>query len=507
VQNLTVGSPTRLILSFSLPMLLGSLFHQAYAFADAIVVGRFLGVESLAAVGAASSATFLLMGFSCGAAPGITIPLARAQGEGDAAGVRRQLAAATLSALALAAAVSAVGLPLVQPLLRLMSTPAEILDQTAAVVTLVFATAVVAVLFNVTIAAVRSLGDSRTPFVAHIVSALLNAVFVVLLVGVAGRGVTGAVASTVVSQAVAGAWCVAVVLRRQPELRLRRADWVAGRRAMAAPLRTGLPMGVQTSIIALGGLALQTSVNGLGASAVAAFTAVQRVGMLAAAPLAALGAAMVTYVAQNRGARQWVRVRAGVLRTSVIAGAVAVVLGVALLVFSRHVVGLFVNQGDVVDLAASVFLVKGGMYPVLGVLMVLRSAVQGLGKTTAPTVSSAFQLAARLLAALVLIPVIGFTGVALTEPLAWVAGLVPITWAWLRERGRLGATRVAGADGRVESPTTSEAEAEAAAEVPVVEGDGGPGRPACVPDRPRPRLRPRRGLPRRRAPHARRLPA
>ncbi|WP_425955105.1 MATE family efflux transporter [Xylanimonas sp. McL0601] len=436
MQNLTVGPPTRLILAFTLPLLIGNLFQQIYTFTDAAVVGRLLGLDALAAVGASGSLIFLLVGFSWGASAGLAIPVARAFGAGDLAGVRRYTAAGACASAAIAAVITTVGVVFARDLLRLLHTPPEVLDQSALFLTVTFAGAGVTVAFNFLSATIRALGDSRTPLYFLIAASVLNAGLVVLLVGAAHWGVAGAAAATVLAQLTSVTACIVLIVRRMPVLHLHREDWAAARHSLREPLRTGLPMGFQMSVIAIGALVLQLAVNGLGAVSVAAFTASMRVDQLAVAPLNSFGVAMVTFAAQNRGARQWHRIRVGAFRTSVLAAGTAVVLGLVLVTFAQPIVGLFVgpDQPEVLGMARTYFLVNGGLYVVLSLLFVLRNVVQGMGLSSIPTIAGALELVMRSTAALVLVRHFGFVGVAWAAPLAWFGALVPVALAWARQR-------------------------------------------------------------------------
>ncbi|QAY71634.1 MATE family efflux transporter [Xylanimonas protaetiae] len=436
MQNLTVGPPTRLILRFTVPLLIGNLFQHLYGFTDAAVVGRLLGWEALAAVGASGSLMFLLMGFSWGASAGLAIPVARAFGAGDDAGVRRAVSAGAYISAAIGAVVTVAGVVFARDLLRLLGTPPELIDMSATYLAITFAGAGVTVAYNFLASTIRALGDPTTPLYFLITSSLLNAVLVVLFVGGFGWGVAGAAAATIIAQGAAVAACLVLVRLRMPALHLTRGDWAAGRRALGEPARAGLPMGLQTSVIAIGGVVLQVAVNGLGATAVGAFTAAMRVDTLAVAPLGSFGVAMVTFVAQNRGAMQWRRIRLAAFRISVVATGVAVVLGLVLVVFAESIIGVFVgpDQHEVVAKARTYIVINGALYWVLALLFVLRNVVQAMGMSTVPTIAGALELVMRAAAGLVLVRYLGFAGAAWAAPLAWIGALVPVAFAWWRQR-------------------------------------------------------------------------
>ena len=311
-KNLTVGSPLRLIVVFTLPLLIGNLFQQAYAVSDAIVVGRLLGVESLAAVGASGSLHFLLFGFAMGTSTGLAIPISRAYGAGNLPAMRRAVTTGAIISTAVALVVTAIGTLGAPALLTLLGTPAELMTEAVTFLAVLFSGALATVAFNYLSAVIRALGDSTTPLVFLILSCVLNVILVVAFIGGLGTGVGGAALATVLSQLVSVILCLILVWRRMPDLHLSRADWKIDVAQMRQSSKLGLTLGFQLSIIAIGAAMLQFGINGLGTEAVAAFTAAMRVDQVAVVPLATVGVAMTTYVAQNAGARQWRCIRTGV---------------------------------------------------------------------------------------------------------------------------------------------------------------------------------------------------
>ena len=438
-RNLTAGPPTRLIVLFTLPLLVGNVFQQLYQFTDAAVVGRLVGIDGLAAVGATNGLVFLLIGFTWGSSAGLAIPTARAFGAGDMAAMRRFVAAGAYVSTAIAAVIMVVGPLAARPLLRLMGTPPEIIDGSLAFITMTCLGGAAMVAFNFLSSTIRALGDSRTPLVFLVISCCLNAGLSFAFVGGLHLGVRGAALATVVAQLVSVLLCLRLIARKMPELHLTREDWRPRRHEMAEPLRIGLPMGFQMSVIAIGTLVLQYAINGLGAESVAAFTAAMRVDLLAAAPLNSFGIAMATYVAQNRGARQWRRIRVGVFRISFVSMGLAVVLGLTVIAISGPIARLFVGDGQeqVVALVRQYFLVNGALYAILAMVFVMRNTLQGLGLSVVPTISGFLELVMRSAAGLLLVQRFGFLGVCFAAPLAWVGSLVPTSIAWVFHRRRL----------------------------------------------------------------------
>ncbi len=437
---LTVGSPWRVILAFAVPLLVGNVVQQLYQVTDAFIVGRTLGVGSLAAVGATGSLLFLLLGFAWGLTSGFAIPTAQAFGAGDLAGVRRSVVAGTLLTAAASVVLTAGSLLLTGPALAVLRTPAELVPEATTFATVSFAGAVATMFFNFLSAVVRAIGDSRTPLVFLAVCCGLNVVLVVLLVRVVGTGVGGAALATVVSQAVSVALCLWFIRRRVPVLHVHRADWRVDRAALGEHLRIGLPMGFQASIIAIGALMVQLRLNEIGSDAVAAYTTAARVDGLAVALLASLGLAVSMFVAQNHGGGRPDRIRQGVRQAVRMSVAGSVLLGVLLVTSGAPIVRLFVGPGEdaVVAMAADFLRVNGSMYAVLGVLFVLRGALQGLGRTLVPTVTGVVELVMRVGAALVLGAAFGYAGVVWGNPLAWVGAVLLLVPAYLRAHRSLG---------------------------------------------------------------------
>lgn len=436
---LTSGSPWRVILVFAVPLLIGNVVQQLYQVVDAIVVGRHLGVDSLAAVGATGSLLFLLLGFAWGVTSGFAIPTAQAFGAGDQVAVRRSVAAGTLLTAAMSAVITLLAPLLAGPALRLLGTPEELVPEATTFAVVSFLGASTMMAFNYLSAIMRAIGDSRTPLVFLTLSCGLNIGLVVLLVAGLELGVGGAALATVISQAVSVALCLGFVRRSVPVLRVHREDWRVTRGELGLHLRLGLPMGFQASIIAIGALAVQVRLNDLGSDAVAAYTTGARVDGVAIALLASLGLAVSMFVAQNHGAGRADRIRLGVVQSVWMSAVGGVALGAVLIGSGGPIVGLFVGPGEerVVTMASYLLLVNGALYVVLGVLFVLRGALQGLGHTFTPTLTGVIELVMRVGAAVVLGASFGFTGVVWGNPLAWLGAVAVLVPAYRREHRRL----------------------------------------------------------------------
>lgn len=435
-KSLTAGHPAKIILLFTVPLLIGNVFQQLYGFADAFVVGRLIGIDALAAVGSTGGLSFLLLGFAWGMTAGLAIPTAQAFGANDHAGVRRSVAAGAIITGGFAVLLTAIAVPIARPLLVLMRTPPEILDDATLFIVVTFWGIGATMFFNFLSSTIRALGDSRTPLIFLAISCVLNVALVFLFIGSFGMGVDGAALATISSQLVSVLLCLWLISKKMPILRLTRADWRVTKAELTVQLRLGLPMGFQSSIIAIGALVLQYALNGLGAESVAAYTAAQKVDALAVAPLASFGLAIATFTAQNYGARAFERIRHGVRATCAMSIIFSLFIAGVNIAFGPSIIRLFVgdNEVHVVDLAQTYLIINGVFYIALGLLFAVRGALQGLGKTFIPTFAGVMELVTRVAAALILAKHFGFVGVALAAPLAWIAALIPVWISWVKQR-------------------------------------------------------------------------
>ncbi|MCR5297489.1 MAG: MATE family efflux transporter [Clostridiales bacterium] len=422
-RDLTEGKPLKLVVSFALPLLFGVLFQQFYSFVDTAVVGRFLGPDKLAAVGATGSVNFLIIGMCLGLCSGFAIPVAQAFGAKDEGEVRRCVWHSVILSAVLSAVFALAAVLLCRPLLRLMNTPEEILDSSARYIGIIFAAIPCCVLYNMAGGILRSLGDSRTPVVFLVIASLVNIALDLFLIIACGMDVAGAALATAVSQLISGIGCVIVMIRRFPILRLRREDRVFDRRLARRMLCIGLPMGLQFSITAIGSVMLQWSVNGLGVNAVAAISAAVKLSAFFACVFDALSSTMATFAGQNMGARKLDRVGQG-LRSASVLGIVYCLLAFAVVaLFSRSLLSLFIDPAaapEVASMASRFLLINAAFYIPLLFVNIVRLSIQGMGFTRIAMLAGLFEMIARTAVALFVVPAAGFTGACFASPAAWV---------------------------------------------------------------------------------------
>ena len=427
VKSMTSGSPAKLILLFALPLFVGNLFQQLYNMADAFIVGRILGVDALAAVGCTGSLSFFIIGFAQGLSAGFSMLTAQRFGANDAEGVRRSYAASLVLGGIIGVILTVPSVLFARDLLVLLQTPPQILDDAVAYIVVVFGDILATMLFNIVSNVLRALGDSKTPLYFLVVGCVVNVVLDILLILYTPLGVMGAGVATVIAQVVSGLACVWYIHVKFPILRLTRESWKITRKDVAEHLHMGLPMGFQTSIIAIGSLMLQYALNGLGSTAVAAFTAASKLETLATLPLMSFGLAIGTYVAQNYGAGKLHRIRKGVLQCSAMSLAWAVFMGAVFLVFGRPLSTLFVGKdAQVLDLSYTYLCIVAVALWVLGLLFVFRYSLQGLGQSFVPTFAGVMELVMRGACAVWLVVPLGFAGACMASPMAWVGSAVPL---------------------------------------------------------------------------------
>jgi len=427
---MTTGSPVRLIFGFALPLLGGMLFQQLYNLVDTMIVGRFLGVQALAGVGATGSINFLVLGFCMGVCSGFSIPVAQCFGAREEGRMREFAANAIYLAAAFALAITTVTVLLCRHILTAMGTPEDCFEQAYQYIVVIFGGIPFMILYNLCSGFLRSLGDSRTPLFFLILSSVLNVGLDLTLILVFHMGVMGASLATVISQAISGLLCLGWIVFKVPALHISGARWRVRRRRMIVLCTYGIPMGMQYSITAIGSVILQVAVNSLGSLYVAAMTAAIKVLNFLACPFDALGSTMATYGAQNVGAGRYDRLDKGLLTASAMgfiysAGALAVAwFG------GRGLTQMFVSDGsqELIRLAHQYMVMQVIFYPPLTLVNVVRFMIQGMGLSGLAVIAGVLEMIARSITGIFLVPVLGFTGVTLGSPLAWIladAFLIP----------------------------------------------------------------------------------
>lgn len=422
-KELTAGNPLSLILRFTFPLLLGNMLQQTYSLVDAAIVGRTLGINSLAAVGASTSVVFLILGFCNGCCGGFGIPIAQKFGARDYSTMRRYVQTSLRLAAVMSVVLAVVTGLLCGFILHAMRTPDLIYRDAYAYLLVTFIGIPATFFYNLLSSIIRALGDSKTPFWFLLFSTILNIALDFFCILVLGWGVAGAGIATVVSQAVSAVLCYWYMMRHFSVLHSDSGERGYDARAARTLLTVGVPMGLQFSITAIGSIMLQSSNNALGTACVAAFTAAMRIKMFFMCPLESLGMAMATYAGQNYGAGLPVRVWQGVKASALVMVAYCAVMALLLWTCSQTIALLFVDPSEHEILADTVqFIhVSVSFFAVLGSLCILRYTIQGVGYTSFAMWSGVAEMIARIAVSLWAVPAWGYLAVCFGDSTAWVA--------------------------------------------------------------------------------------
>ena len=418
--DMTTGSPLKHILGFMLPTLVGYLFQQFYSVVDTVIIGRYLGEDSLAAVGSTGSINFMIIGFCMGLCTGFAIPVAQKFGAKDFVSMRKFVANAIWTVAVLGVTITIIVYLLCMNILRLLHTPENIIDQAYIYISILFIGIPITIMYNMASGLMRSLGDSRTPVYFLLISSVLNIGLDVIMVQT--MGIAGPAWATVISQLVSGLLCIMYMRKKFEVLRLGKEDLPLDMKYVGKLLYIGVPMGLQYSITAIGSVVLQSAVNVLGSTYVASSATAMKISIFFCCPFDALGSTAATYSGQNMGAKEYGRINQG-MKWSLIIGCVYSVMAFAVLsFFGRNLVGLFLEEpGELLLRNVSMYLKYNSMfYFALVLVNVVRFTIQGMGYSVLAILAGVFEMIARSLAGSVFVPKYGYIAACLASPLAWI---------------------------------------------------------------------------------------
>ena len=437
-KDLTSGSPAKLIFGFAIPMFLGLLFQQFYSMVDTLIVGKFLGVNPLAGVGSTTSLNFMVLGFCMGVCNGFAIPVAQMFGAKEEHRLRRYVTNGAWLCIVFSIVMTLVVVAVCRPVLVLMQTPEEIFEYAYVYIVIVFWGIPCTFLYNILAAIIRSLGDSKTPVIFLAISSGINIVLDLVFVLLFGMGVEGPAIATVLAQGVSGIICLWYMYRKFPVLHASREEWRPEFSYMGKLCYIGIPMGLQYSVTAIGTLVLQAAVNGLGAAVVAGVTAGQKINAFIQCPLEALGQTMAPYAGQNMGAEKYDRIGKGLKSAVGMGFAVSVLCFVLAIFFGKQLTMLFVDASEttIISYSYQFLLYCTGGYCLLTLVNTVRFTIQGMGFSVFAILSGIMEMIARILAATVVVQMIGFAGTCLAHPMAWLFAdvfLIP-AFFWCRKK-------------------------------------------------------------------------
>lgn len=432
IKDMTTGRPLPLIISFALPLMVGNIFQQLYTVVDTMVVGKALGVDALAALGATDWLYWMLLGMIQGVTQGFGILMAREFGAKQYESLRKVVGSSTSLSIIFALLFLILGQAVAKPILVLLNTPVQIMDGSLLYLRIMFLGIPIVMIYNLLATILRSLGDGQTPLYAMIVAALTNIALDILFVLVLHLGIAGAAIATLIAQGISSIYCLQKI-RKINFMTLKKKHFALEPALAGRLLSLGSPMAAQNAIIAVGGMIIQGVVNGYGVAFIGGFTAANKLYGVLEIAATSYGYAMITYVGQNLGAARIERIKTGMGCAIAVALATSALIAAVMLGFGQYIIGAFIS-GTPEEAAAATKVgvtylsVMSICLPILYILHVTRSAVQGMGNTVLPMVSGIAEFIMRTGGVLILPALMGENGIFIAEVLAWLGAdliLVP----------------------------------------------------------------------------------
>lgn len=428
MKSLTKGKPVRVILLFAIPLYIGQLFQLCYSLIDTRIIGSILGEVSLAAVGATTSLSDMLIEFLNGIVCGFGIIIATFFGADDGEKMQKAVGGSIVLGVVATLVISLASLFFLPEILGILHVSEELMPQSAAYIRIILAGLLATTLYNICAAILRAIGDSYTPLVFLVISNLLNILLDYVCIACLQMGVSGAAYATVFSQALSAVLCFLYMRRKYPQLKIGGGDLLPDKVVYRQLLPTGLSMGFMISFVTLGSLALQTCINTFGTNIIVAHTAARKATSLFLTPFFSLGSALSTYCGQNLGAKEYGRIRKGITDTIKLSLVWCVIVLLVVFSISPLIIGGITasSEGEIIETASLYLKVNAVFYFLPAVICILRNSMQGFGDTKTPLLSSFIELAGKAAIAYLLAPVIGYMGVIISEPVVWVFMVIPL---------------------------------------------------------------------------------
>ncbi len=426
--DLTKGNPLSVILRFTLPLLIGNIFQQLYNMADTIIVGRFVGQNALAAVGATGTIMFLVLGFSQGLTTGFTVLTSQRYGAGDERGVKRSVANGILLSLIVVVVITILSVASMRNVLHLMNTPAEIFDDAYIYITVICLGTVTSVFYNLLSAFLRAVGNSKIPLVFLVFAACLNVILDLIFIIGFHMGTAGAAWATVTAQGISAVLCMIYIVKKVPVLTPDRHLWYLSGQETRHQMQVGIPMALQFGITASGTMIMQSAINLFGATAVAAYTAAAKISNLVTQGMLAMGQTMASYAGQNYGKGDVKRIHQGVRAAALAEVVYSVVVALLVLVLLKPLMSLFFSAGTdlsaMMPYATTYIRLAALFYVPLSLIFNFRNTMQGCGYGFLPMMGGVVELVCRLVMAAAAIETMSFTLAVFCDPFAWLGACI-----------------------------------------------------------------------------------
>lgn len=434
--DLLKGKILRSLIIFAIPLFISNLFQQLYNAVDIIVVGNYLGDTSLAAIGACAAVYELLVGFALGTGNGLSIVTARYYGAKDENLIKKSVAGSLVIGIGITLIIMIISSLFLYPLLELLNTPANIIEESYSYISTVTMFVGVMFLYNFCAGALRAVGNSIMPLVFLIVSSVINIVLDIVFIADFGMGIRGAAVATVISQGVSGVLCIIYIYNKCKILIPKKEHFKFDKELYKELLGQGLSMGVMLMIVSAGTVVLQTAINGLGYLIIAGHTAARKLNTFAMIPITSLSMSLATFVSQNKGANQGFRIRGAVRYSNIIAIVWGAIVTVILIFFAPVLMRALSGSSEptVINNGVRYLLLNSPFYAVLGILLNLRNSLQGIGEKLIPLVSSIIEFIGKIVFVIVLIPSLGYFGVIISEPVVWCLMCIQLAYSFYRNQ-------------------------------------------------------------------------
>jgi len=434
MKSLTEGTPLKRILQFALPLFIGQLFQLFYSLVDTRIVGETLGEAALAAVGSTSTLSDLLMSLLIGILNGFGIVIATYFGAKNERNMKKAIASTILFGTGMALLISVLSLCFLSPLLQFLNVSADLLSNARAYISVILIGLVIATLYNVCASILRAVGDSFTPLLFLVLSTILNIFLDYVFILYLHMGVAGAAYATVLSQAVSAALCFIYMWKKYPNLHLRRDDFYLDSEVCRKMLATGSSMAFMSAFVQFGTFALQTSINTFGTNTIVAHTAARKASSVFMMPWSSLGATLATFCGQNLGAGKYSRIKSGLRDTTLLGWAWCLLVILAANTIAPQIIQIITatDEIEIIQTATLYLRVDTAFYFIPTVICLFRNAMQGFGDSKTPVFSSALELLTKVIVAFLLAPVIGYWGIIICEPIAWIIMVIPLVVNTLR---------------------------------------------------------------------------
>ena len=421
-KDMTAGTPGKIIFNFTMPIFIGNIFQQFYNMADTVIVGKFVGNAALAAVGACGTLVFLIIGFLQGVTAGFTVVTAQHFGAGNMKAMKKSVASGAVLTGIVTVILTLLSMISMEKVLHLMNTPSDMYGEAYGYIMVICGGIVAQALYNYLASVLRALGDSKRPLYFLVIAALLNIVLDLVFIIVFRMGAAGAAYATVIAQGISGILCLLYIAKKVPALYLHREDWEIDKNLAGWQLKIGLPMALQYSITAIGTMMVQSALNILGSTLVAAFTAASKIEQVVTQAYVAMGTTMATYGAQNIGAGNVPRIRQGFKACTILGIGYSLVAATFIMTVGKYMTYLFVSEDvDIIMSSVDIYLKCIGLFFIpLAIVNIYRNGIQGLGYGLLPMMAGVAELIGRGVVARIAARERSYLGVCLASPAAWV---------------------------------------------------------------------------------------